>query len=307
MGLLHRARIAVLVCTSMAWGAPSWAITGGHSVAESLAVGSDARGASARAATARDVLRYTVHLVMVDAGRTARGACTGVLIHPTVVLTAGHCLYGDGGRRLRARAFFPEAGASRPSWRESVDEAIHPRFASLFDASGVRPRATEEASRYLVRRGGFASVDLALLLLHRAAPEEFVPVPLVAPGFRASSGATRLIAGYGRADGFAPAGVPALRFAEVRMSPAPDHAEGALLIESRYGSRGRVSTCSGDSGGPLLVAAPGGWRLAGIHSAGDRHCREEAWMADIDRERVALRALFRSLTAGTPAQTGNPF
>ena len=82
----------------------------------------------------------------------------------------------------------------------------------------------------------------------------------------------------------------------------------ALVIEARTGPRGRVNSCRGDSGGPLLVAPVAGrWQLAGIQSAGDDRCREVAFLADIDAERATLRAMFGQLIAGTQAATGNPF
>lgn len=287
---------------------PARAITGGYSVHELLGTETRVAGAARLVAIARDLGRFTVLVQAIDAGRNVVHTCTGVIVQSSVVLTAGHCLYGDGGQRLRARVLFPVPGGGRPAWRDSVDEAIHPHFARNFDSVGVRPRAGEDAGRFLRRRGGEAQSDLALLLLHRAVPDGFGPAPLVQAGFRDSLNRPRVIAGFGLANGRDPASADGLRFAEVRVAATADGADETLVIESRMGNRGRVSTCSGDSGGPLLVASDGGrWELAGIHSAGDVHCREVAQLANIDAERTALRTLFRGLTAGTSAEAGNPF
>lgn len=299
----------LLASVTLAGTAPAVAVTGGYSVDEVLSSDPSATVGASLAGVAQLLRRSIVQVEAIDAGGRVAHVCTGVIVHPSVVLTAAHCLYGDGGRRLRVRVPFPVPGTARPAWRESVDEAIHPRFARIFDAVGVRPRAREDVGRYLRRRGESGQSDLALVLLHRAVPDGFGKAPIVTPGFRDSLITPRVIAGFGLADGRDAGSAGSLRFAEVRVTAGADEGSGAaLVIEARLGSRGRVNSCRGDSGGPLLVApSAGGWQLAGIQSAGDEHCREVALLVDIDAERTALRTLFRQLTAGTPAESGNPF
>lgn len=308
MRLLRRVVLAALVCAGLGAGGSACAITGGYSVAEVLATDTAVAGVARLVSIAQAIGRFTVLVQAIDAGRNVVHTCTGVVVHWSVVLTAGHCLYGDGGQRLRARVQFPVPGGVNPAWRESVDEAIHPQFARNFDAVGVRPRVGENAGRFLRRRGGSSQSDLALLLLHRSVPDGFGPAPMVPAGFRDSLNQPRVIAGFGIADGRDRTSAGRLHFAEVKVAATTDGADETLIIESRVGSRGRVSTCSGDSGGPMLVASDAGrWELAGIHSAGDVHCREVAQLANIDAERTALRTLFRGLTSGTSAETSNPF
>ncbi len=309
-GRAHRMLLPWLLALVLLAGAgPAAAVTGGYAVDEVLATDAPTTGGSRLADVAQLLRRFTVQVEAIDAGGRVAHACTGVIVHPSVVLTAAHCLYGDGGRSLRVRVSFPVPGTTRPAWRESVDEAIHPRFARIFDAVGLRPRAGEDVGRYLRRRGGFAQSDLALVLLHRPVPDGFAKAPLVSPGFRDSLVIPRVIAGFGLADGRDAGSAGSLRFAEVRVAASAEDGSGpALVIEARSGRRGRVNSCRGDSGGPLLVAPSAGrWQLAGIQSAGDEHCREVALLVDIDAERAALRTLFRQLTAGTPAEAGNPF
>jgi hypothetical protein len=307
---LHRPLVSWLFAFATLAGAPpAVAVTGGYAVDEVLAAGAAGADGASLVGVAQLLRRSTVPIEALDAGGRVAQTCTGVIVHPSVVLTAAHCLYGNGGRRLRVRIPFPIEGAPRPAWRESVDEAIHPRFARIFDAVGVRPRAGEDAGRYLRRRGGFAPWDLALVLLHRAVPDGFAKAPLVSPGFRDSLVKPRVIAGFGLADARDAGSAGGLRFAEVRVAASTEEGSGtALVIEARSGRRGRVNSCRGDSGGPLLVAPSAGrWQLAGIQSAGDDHCSEIAFLADIDGERATLQTLFRQLTAGTPAEVGNPF
>jgi hypothetical protein len=310
MSPLLRALPSLLLAFAALVGAePASAVTGGYSVDEVQAADGAPPGGPDLAGIAQLLRRFTVPVGAMDAGGRVVQGCTGVIVHPSVVLTAAHCLYGDGGQRLRPRVAFPTPETARAAWRESVDEAIHPRFARIFDAVGVRPRAGEDVGRYLRRQGGFAQWDLALVLLHRAVPDGFARAPLVSPGFHDSLTMTRVIAGFGLADGRDAGSGGRLRFAEVRVAAGTEEGSGAaLVIEARTGRRGRVNSCRGDSGGPLLVApAAGRWQLAGIQSAGDDHCREVAFLADIDAERAALRAMFRQLTAGTQAEAGNPF
>lgn len=299
----------LLASVALAAAGPAVAVTGGYSVDEVLATDAPMTGGSSLTDVAQLLRRSTVQVEAIDEGGRVAHACTGVIVHPSVVMTAAHCLYGDGGRRLRVRVPFPVPGTARPAWRESVDDAIHPRFARIFDTVGLRPRAGEDVGRYLRRRGGFAQSDLALVLLHRPVPDGFAKAPLVSPGFRDSLITPRVIAGFGLADGRDAGSAGSLRFAEVRVAAGTEEGSGAaLVIEARSGRRGRVNSCRGDSGGPLLVAPSAGrWQVAGIQSAGDENCREVALLVDIDAERSALRALFQQLTAGTPAEVGNPF
>jgi hypothetical protein len=310
MFLPSRVFLALLLASAILIGAGrSWAVTGGYSVDELLPGDGSETGGAGLAVIAQTLRRFTVPVEARSAEGRVAHVCTGVIVHPSVVLTAAHCLYGDGGQRLRARVPFPGPGTSRPAWRESIDETIHPRFVRIFDAVGVRPRAGEDVGRYLRRRGGFAQWDLALVLLHRPVPDGFAKAPLVAPGFRDSLTMPRVIAGFGLADGRDAGSAGGLRFAEVRVAAGTEEgAGGALVIEARTGRRGRVNSCRGDSGGPLLVApAAGRWQLAAIQSAGDDQCREVAYLADIDAERTTLQGMFRQLTAGTHAEAGNPF
>jgi len=43
-----------------------------------------------------------------------------------------------------------------------------------------------------------------------------------------------------------------------------------------------TGTCSGDSGGPLMIQRPGGWRVAGLTSYGDADCMDYGVYTDVD-------------------------
>jgi len=188
-------------------------------------------------------------------------ACTGTLVAPTFVLTAGHCSsitpgaasipVGQPGQLITV-----SLGSNRP------DQGQHPAV-----------KRTIVNTNYNILNGD--SYDASLIEL--ATPVNLPTVQVAGAGETGlwAAGTTATIAGFGVTSegGNAP---DVMQEAQVPITTD-------AYASNAYGSsfdpktmlaagfpNGGVDTCQGDSGGPLLVPAPtGGFRLAGDTSWGE--------------------------------------
>ncbi|KQT58171.1 peptidase S1 [Methylobacterium sp. Leaf456] len=199
-----------LVALALVVSAPAEAIVGGRE-------GADLPGA-----------RSTV-MVLTSGG----GVCTGIVVAPDAVLTAGHCVAGVSENRVHYR---DEAG--RPVLAEVAARAPHPGY----DGDAIRGRTR--------------SIDLALLRTRSALPARFEPAVLSSAMPRA--GASLTLAGYGAARGNDRRSIGRYRGAGLSVVEPYGPSRILLWLQAR-GAGG----CNGDSGGPVLeggaVVAVAAW------------------------------------------------
>jgi protease YdgD len=151
--------------------------------------------------------------------------CTGVLIAPATVLTAGHCLYNRLTRAfLEPGSLHVLFGYERGVWR------LHLRVAGYQTGAGV---------------------DWARLDLAHAAPPAIVPLALA--GQVPAPGAAVAIAGYNQDRG-------QLLMADLscRITGFARWRNERLLLHD-------CSATRGTSGGPLLARRDGRWLVVGIN------------------------------------------
>lgn len=234
-------------------------------------------------------------------------------MHPEVVLTAAHCVasLADPLPRMVV-AFGPDAkqaqSAGRAATREVVAVQVHPGFERLWRKRGL-PQSYEAVVRAYknLADDDVAGLDLALLLLHRAAPETHRPVALGTVK-RGGFSDRLLIAGYGRTGRTDDGSDKRLRSAVLPRWRLEDMAGStAIWVDAGIDGGKRVNVCPGDSGGAIFLASGLSLRQVGVVAAGDKACREISGFSSISKQQAALHEMFDKLTAGTAARAENPF
>jgi secreted trypsin-like serine protease len=175
----------------------------------------------------------------VAVGSADAWCCTGTLVAPNVVVTAGHCRKGG----CSARVFFG-TDVTKPDEGRVVEVAqavAHPDY---------RPPAPTH--------------DLSVLIL--AADADAEP-RAIASGKQIEAAGTVRLAGYGNTDVFSSGGYGTRRMVDVPLAsadpkyganPETEFVAGAPFLDR--------DSCNGDSGGPAYVKADGNWFLAGATS-----------------------------------------
>ena len=167
-------------------------------------------------------LADSVLMVLNHSGREA-GFCTGVVLAPTVVMTAAHCVPPGADVRVH----LPAPGGS-PVLLPVTDVERHP---------GYRPDAIRTRQR---------SIDIALIRLRDPLPQRFVPATLSGSG-ATTPGERFTLSGYGVGREGDASSSGQLRSTDL----AARLPVSSLLLWAEDPARRGAGACTGDSGGPL--------------------------------------------------------
>jgi secreted trypsin-like serine protease len=238
-------RVVLVALACLLVPAAARAADGRSGAAAPVSTGGDAPVIGGHDASAGKWPDIAAILFPEQSGDVAR--CTGVLVAPTVVLTAGHC-YDPLEPSLPDNVLIGTSALDRPGDGETIAiqrGSVFPDFDTTQDVAVlVLARASTRAPRRLAT--GWARFDIA----------NGAPVALV--GFGATNAdadrfVQRLQEGTTTITDF-----DCSTSVGCNTGARPDGELGA-------GGKG-VDTCRGDSGGPLYLTTPGGPFLAGVTS-----------------------------------------
>jgi endonuclease G len=206
--------------------------------------------------------------------------CSGVLVHPRVVLTAGHC--------------------QDPQSAMNVVALNAVTMTDLQDAEIVGVRPVRVNPQYPQVIGN----DVSVLILRRGA--SVAPVPVATTEDVAAVADTTLV-GFGNSDVLSTKGFGTQREVTVdiihvrRSDDDLDEAEQALGFESDLefvAGGGGFDSCNGDSGGPAYIDVGGVRKVAGLTSRATEGftnpCGDGGIYTRVDTQRPFIRQVLQA-------------
>jgi hypothetical protein len=187
-------------------------------------------------------------------------ACSGVLVAPTIVVTAAHCTLGPPPSVPRRAVVRQGESIFAPEAQVLGTFTLHPDFC--LDCPGAPAP-------------GFANNDLAVVVLPSPLPGPYANLPKADfAGKHFDKEKQLVVVGYGisNPDG---SGLGTRRSAKAGavVSAAPNFLLLPVPTKEKYGT-----VCGGDSGGAALL----GTTLVGVHSIGDDACGGPSFAARLD-------------------------
>lgn len=209
---------ATIAAITLALGHPSHAMTGGASTPTATVGGS---------------------VVTVVGSRG--NVCTGSLIAPNIVLTAGHCIAPNTSYRV-------------------VDSTTQP--PRLIAISKVTTHPQFNMQMMLAHR---ATADVALLLLPAPMPKK-APAMLGVPRVPIAAGSQFTVAGIGVTASGSDTGIGTVRAAGLSVTGRPGTLQMRLVDPVTDNKRSGMGACTGDSGAPVFEDQDGQAVIVGVVS-----------------------------------------
>jgi hypothetical protein len=167
--------------------------------------------------------------------------CTGSLITPNIVLTAGHCITPNTSYRV------VDSTTQPPRLITTSKVATHPQF---------------NMQTMLAHR---ATADVALLLLPSPVPKT-EPALLGVPRAPIATGSHFTVAGIGVTASGSDAGIGTVRAAGLSVTGRPGTLQMRLVDPTTDNKRGGMGACTGDSGAPVFEDQDGQSVIVGVVS-----------------------------------------